>query len=80
MEYNNAHKFTTRDQDNDEKSGGNCAVDRHGAWWYKKCSFSNLNGDYGGPGVSGNEYNHWQFWKNKYEPLKRTTMMVRPKT
>jgi hypothetical protein len=72
--------FSTLDQDNDVWGGGNCAADfSHGAWWHEKCDASNLNGQYGGPGVSGTKYNVWYYWKNKNEALKGTIMMVRPK-
>jgi hypothetical protein len=80
MEYHNGRQFSTRDQDNDGWSGDNCAVDCHGAWWYGYCHYSNLNGLYGGPGVSGTRYNRWYHWKNNRESLMETTMMVRPKT
>ena len=39
-------KFSTKDNDNDQYSG-NCAVIRIGAWWYRTCSYSNINGNYG---------------------------------
>ncbi|XP_071837840.1 uncharacterized protein [Apostichopus japonicus] len=37
--------FSTFDQDHDNENG-NCAIGYHGAWWYKQCGASNLNGDY----------------------------------
>ena len=46
LDYNNLRKFSTKDDDNDEYSC-NCAVQRIGAWWYRQCSYSNLNGKYG---------------------------------
>lgn len=36
-------KFTTKDSDND-RNGGNCATTYKGAWWYKSCYTTNLNG------------------------------------
>ncbi|XP_062584629.1 fibroleukin-like [Saccostrea cucullata] len=75
----NGMKFTTKDQDNDRYSGGNCAVSRHGAWWYRSCANSNLNGMYGQSGDSGYQYPVWYHWKRKTEALKQTVMMIRHK-
>ena len=39
-------KFSTQDVDNDLWSRVNCAQDYHGAWWFRACSHSHLNGEY----------------------------------
>lgn len=31
--------FTTKDQDNDKDEKANCAIDKHGAWWYESCGW-----------------------------------------
>ncbi|KAK7107150.1 ficolin-2-like [Littorina saxatilis] len=43
--WHRGKEFSTYDQDHDSYSG-NCAQMRHGAWWYKNCDMSNLNGGY----------------------------------
>ncbi|XP_035829198.1 angiopoietin-related protein 7 [Aplysia californica] len=47
MAYHNGLEFTTRDVDRDAWDSSNCAVDRHGAWWYNVCHYVNLNGPWG---------------------------------
>ena len=43
----NGVPFSTKDRENDlGNSYGHCAVDRQGAWWYRDCTHSNLNGRY----------------------------------
>ncbi|XP_056014825.1 fibrinogen C domain-containing protein 1-A-like [Ostrea edulis] len=74
---NDGKKFSTWDQDND-RSSNNCAVGYHGAWWYNKCSYSNLNGQYVGSALSANKYPTWWHWKS-LEALKGTAMLIRPK-
>ena len=58
--------FSTKDRDNDE-DGGNCAVDRKGAWWYKSCYASSLNSNYG-----DGDYN-WD-----WGPLLASEMKLKP--
>ena len=71
-------KFSTKDQDNDRHPDGNCAIYCKGAWWYKACHASNLNGRY----LSGQHGTHadginWYNWKGHYYSLKTTEMKLR---
>ncbi|XP_067929131.1 microfibril-associated glycoprotein 4-like [Watersipora subatra] len=51
--------FSTNDQDNDVDSTRACAVTYHGAWWYKNCYTSNLNGGYNRNSDSGVRWSHF---------------------
>ena len=44
--YNVGVPFSTKDKDADSNAISNCAVDHQGAWWYKNCTYCNLNGKY----------------------------------
>merc|ERR1719188_862193 len=81
LTYHKGQQFTTRDRDNDGSSWYNCAVDEKGAWWYAGsgtfCGDSNLNGLYKKGVKNDYETVYWYYWKNKYESLKSTKMMVR---
>ena len=70
--------FTTKDQDNDNVKD-NCANTFKGAWWYKGCHRSNLNGLYlrGQHSSFANGVN-WFHWKGHNYSLKRTEMKIRP--
>jgi hypothetical protein len=70
----NEMKFTTLDRDNDKYSL-NCAIKYTGAWWYNKCHFSNLNGDYGNTEYALGPV--WQQWKGYNTPMKKTEMKIR---
>nr|XP_039274058.1 fibrinogen-like protein A [Styela clava] len=45
MSYHNHQTFSTYDADNDAYEES-CALNHNGAWWYKSCYGSNLNGKY----------------------------------
>ena len=53
--YNNGQYFTTYDRDN---NGNNCGYKDQGGWWYRSCTYANLNGRHersGLPGTSSTE-------------------------
>ena len=78
MAYQLGQKFTTFDQDNDERSG-NCAMDFKGAWWYKDCHHSNLNGFYcGGQNSPHSQGVNWLTWRGFDYSLRFTEMKIRP--
>ena len=61
LSYHRGSPFSTKDRDNDANSS-NCASAYTGAWWYKSCYDSNLNGQYmnGKIDVKGMAWNHWK--------------------
>ncbi|XP_052074080.1 fibrinogen C domain-containing protein 1-like [Mytilus californianus] len=77
LSYHNGQAFTTKDRDNDQKTSVNCGIDREGAWWYKSCAVSNLNGVYM-EGEKGNAKGiQWYYWKNNDYSMKSSSMMLR---
>ena len=71
-------RFSTKDQDNDIWSGF-CAVAFKGAWWYKYCHHSNLNGQYlGGPHATYADGINWEAFRGRDYSLKRSEMKLRP--
>ncbi|XP_052785946.1 angiopoietin-1-like isoform X2 [Mya arenaria] len=74
--YANGSAFSTFDHDNDH-SWSNCAVDYHGAWWYRNCIYlANLNGLYYTPGTYVSNRTAMIF--DSFESLKTSRMMFRP--
>ena len=78
LTYHNGRPFSTKDRDNDGNSKGHCAQQFKGAWWYKSCHTSNLNGLY----LSGNHASfangvNWKGWKGYHYSLKVSEMKVR---
>ena len=86
MSYHNGMKYSTYDQDNDAANETNCAQLFKGAWWYKHCHESNLNGAYLGTPANGGtitSYADGVIWyylkKSHYYFVKGDVMMVRRK-
>ncbi|KAM3968415.1 uncharacterized protein ACR2FA_001092 [Aphomia sociella] len=79
LSYHAGQKFSTLDADNDEWKDGACAVEHGGAWWYKECDKSNLNGKYA---MSADEHRgqsvYWISFKGPNSPLTKSKMMIRP--
>ncbi|XP_044173278.1 microfibril-associated glycoprotein 4-like [Acropora millepora] len=70
--------FSTKDSDNDSSSSS-CAVIYKGAWWYKGCHNSNLNGIYHhGRHSSYADGVNWYHWKGHYYSAKKAEMKIRP--
>ncbi|XP_010875446.1 fibrinogen C domain-containing protein 1 isoform X2 [Esox lucius] len=77
MLKHNGMKFTTKDQDNDH-SENNCASFYHGAWWYRNCHTSNLNGQYlRGQHTSYADGIEWSSWTGWQYSLKFVEMKIR---
>ncbi|XP_052069020.1 angiopoietin-related protein 7-like [Mytilus californianus] len=75
MTYNSGAVFSTKDR------GNSCAQRTVGAWWYKGCTYSNLNGEYLRGKISSDKNHHrgvsWYYWKKWNYSLKKSEMMIR---
>ena len=76
LSWHNGMKFSTRDVDNDPNTGS-CAQKYHGAWWFKNCLQSNLNGEY----LNVNQKKkhkgvYWYRFKGTYYSYKMSEMKV----
>ncbi|XP_022086123.1 microfibril-associated glycoprotein 4-like [Acanthaster planci] len=70
--------FSTKDRDNDLRGSVNCAETSKGAWWYKRCHHSNLNGMYFGQGSTEiGKGVVWFKWRGHAYSLKRTEMKIK---
>ena len=68
LSQHNGTLFSTYDVDNDNLPSaiwsGNCAERFHGAWWYKSCYQSNLNGKYYKKGLVDAKMNDGISWNS----------------
>lgn len=80
LNYHNNMAFTTRDQDDDRWSGGNCATDWGSAGWFNICFKANPNGQYiDSEKTNDPKYLVWYHWKNSWVSLKSMKLMIRPR-
>ena len=77
LSHHNNMRFSTKDFDNDNWAGTNCAYDNHGAWWYNACQYSNLNGEYLHGGQISDRGINWYHWKNNGLSMRVASMKMR---
>ena len=76
--FHSGTQFSAKDQEND-LSSFSCAERYKGAWWYKSCHRSNLNGQYlGGPHNTFADGINWKAFRGQHYSLKRSEMKLRP--
>ncbi|XP_067028471.1 ficolin-2-like isoform X1 [Acropora muricata] len=79
MAFQNKMRFSAKDQDNDIRDI-HCAVTFKGAWWYRNCHTSNLNGQYlSGSHATDADGINWKTFRGYHYSLKRSEMKLRPK-
>nr|XP_034306825.1 fibrinogen-like protein 1 [Crassostrea gigas] len=66
--------FSTTDKDND-RANSNCAAQGRGGWWYGKCTFSSLNGEY--DNNSKFKGINWQTFRGMSYSLKASKMKLK---
>ena len=79
--YHNNMQFSTKDRDNDRKSGGSCVnVRGFGGFWYNYCSrITPTNRRCGNADCSDwGERIRWIAWRGTWYSLKNIQMMFRP--
>ena len=76
MAFHNNQQFSTRDEDNDANSSGNCASSYLAGWWYNNCYHAQLTGPHVAP-AGAHSIAHLR-WRGTYYP--NVEMMVRPKS
>nr|XP_053628103.1 angiopoietin-4-like [Cherax quadricarinatus] len=80
LRYQVGRRFSTIDVDNDAWAEKSCARDHQGAWWYRACETSNLNGRYlHGPVPADHQYTglYWYDFRGPQYSLWKSSMMIR---
>ncbi len=83
LQYHNGMEFSTIDRNND-KNDGICAKWCHGAWWYRDCFHSNLNGRYysTGPYMTNTGWGDGVVWRHikdtNFYSMKSVVMKIKP--
>ncbi|XP_031573723.1 ryncolin-4-like, partial [Actinia tenebrosa] len=75
--YHKKAAFSTFDRDNDNYFTS-CANKYKGAWWFKGCHTSHLNGEYLGHIVPYSRGINWLSVTGSYRSLKNAQMKIRP--
>ena len=75
--WDNNQSFSTKDSDNDNSPGYSCANHHHGAWWFVRCGYANLNAQYFGDSRIDETGMTWNRWKQTWEVLKKSEMKIR---
>ncbi|XP_038058663.1 microfibril-associated glycoprotein 4-like [Patiria miniata] len=79
LAYHSGRPFSTKDIDNDAWGSYSCAQSRHGAWWFRNCAISDLNGEYyPDEHTAADEKGvYWRYWKGHFYSLKTSQMKLR---
>ena len=75
LAWHNGMQFSTKDRDSDPRKKENCASIHRGAWWYRSCHNSNLNGLYLSGQVDNRGVN-WFHFEKKFFSLKFAQMKL----
>ena len=79
LSYHVGQRFSTKDRDHDSHGVKECANIFKGAWWYKSCFKSNLNGQYLSGETPPKSYGVvWDAWLGINYSLKLAEMKIRP--
>ena len=80
LQIHDNQKFSTYDNDNGVNPTKNCAEKHHGAWWYKNCHETNLNGKYYHGDYSATDADGivWYGVGGYWHSLKTVTMAIKP--